>query len=151
MVSLLGNEAVRMGVVPVHRGPVLHGEGVVHLLTRCHHVEPVAVVARIHAQAVPVNDGGLIDAVDQLDPHLIALSGQQRRVEEFLAARLHGIGQDGGALPRQHLDLAADHMDLLEVRHGQHPEEATGARQAQGVGEARRLRFKAQDLVGRKA
>jgi len=42
-------------------------------------------------------------------------------------------------------------MDFLEVRHGQHPEEATGARQAQGVEKARRLRFKAQDLVGRKA
>lgn len=151
VVGLLGNEAVRMGVVPVHRGPVLHGEGVVHLLTRCHHVEPVAVVARIHAQAVPVNDGGLIDAVDQLDPHLIALSGQQRRVEELLATRFHGVGQDGCALPWQHFDLAADHMDFLEVRRGQHPEEATGARQAQGVGEARRLRFNAKDRVGGQA
>ncbi len=51
----------------------------------------------------------------------------------------------------QHFDLAADHMDFLEVRCGQHPEEATGARQALGVGEARRLRFKARDRVGGQA
>ncbi len=151
VIGLLRDVSVGVGVVPVHRRPVLQGERVVHALTRRHDVEAIAVVARIDTQAMPVNDRRLINVIDQLHPHLVATAGQQRRVEEFLAARLHGIGQDGGALPRQHLDLAADHMDLLEVRHGQHPEEATGARQAQGVGEARRLRFKAQDLVGRKA
>ncbi len=145
MVGLLRDVAVRMGVVPVHGRAVAQGKGVVHAAPRGHHVETVAVVARIHAQAVPVDHRRLIDAVDQPHTHLVATAGQQSGVQEGLAARLHRIGQDGGAPAGQHLDLAAHHLHLAEIGHGEHAEDAAAAWQPQRVGEARRFLFNAGD------
>ncbi|EWS66224.1 hypothetical protein Y695_00521 [Hydrogenophaga sp. T4] len=148
MVGLLRDVSVRMGVVPVHGRAVAQGEGVVHATPGGHHVEAVAVVARIHAQAVPVDHRRLIDAVDQPHTHLVATAGQQSGVQEGLAARFDGIGQDGGAPAGQHLDLAAHHLHLAKFGHREHAEEAAAAGQPQRVGEARGFLFNAGDGFG---
>ncbi|HEU0204711.1 MAG TPA: hypothetical protein VFR86_30225 [Burkholderiaceae bacterium] len=85
VIRLPRDEAVRMWVVPVHRGPVLHLELVLEGLAGLGEHESAAVVAPVVAEPMPVNDRRLIERVDHAHAHFVAAAREQRRIEKRLA------------------------------------------------------------------
>jgi hypothetical protein len=149
VVGLLRDEPVRMRVVPVHRGAVVQLERVLVGLAGACHDEPVAIVARVVAQPVPVDDGRFIELVDHAHPDLIAAARQQCRVQVGLAARLGGVGDVSRTQAGQHLDFAAHDAQFAQVGGTHHAVQPARSGQAQRVGECRRLLLDVHNLAHR--
>ena len=79
-IGLRGSEAVRMRVVPVHATAVAHFEVIRIALAGRREDRTIAVVARVHREAMPVRDRRLGECIDETDPHALAALHHQCRV-----------------------------------------------------------------------
>lgn len=141
VVHLPRDVAVRVRVVEVHRGAVLHPEGVLEGFPGLGQYEAVAVVPRIGAQPMPVDDGRLVELVHHAQAHLLAAVHEQRRIEKALAARLGRVGEVGRALSGQQLDLGARYTQFPELGYRYYAVESARAWKPQRIGKHCRFAF----------
>jgi len=90
---------MRVRVIPVHRGTILKLELVLVRLAGSGDDEPIAVVACIVVQAVPLNDRRFVELVQHAHAHLVAAASERSRIEKRLAAGLDRVREIRRALP----------------------------------------------------
>ena len=90
-VDLAASVSMRMRVIQVCSSRVADGEFVAVALARSHRKSRMTVRSGGHDHAVPVDDAGFIDAIDELDAHAFTAPELERRAE-VTRRRPHGIG-----------------------------------------------------------
>jgi hypothetical protein len=93
---------VRMRVIPVEAGAVLHFEAVDRVVAVAHRVHAAAVVALVYMQAVPVDGGVFAQAVGKGHVDELALLHPQHRAERRAGVDPGSIGPHVAAAPGKH-------------------------------------------------